>query len=96
VTGQRVSFDGSVVSPGLADLNGPAGTASCRFSSQVVRCSETMSGLATAPSDAQRMLQALPAAEQMLRGQVLQVFSADPIGFITFALDEGSGSGTGR
>jgi hypothetical protein len=96
VTGQSVSLEGSVVSPGLAELNGPAGAADCRFSSQAVRCSEMMTGLATAPSDAQRMLQALPAAEQMLRGQVIQVFSADPIGFITFALDEGSGSGASR
>ena len=82
---QQVSFHGSVAMPDTAELSGAQGTAVCHFSNQTVRCTETMTGLATAPQAAQRMLQALPAQEQLLRGQVIQAFSSDPIGIITFA-----------
>lgn len=87
VAKQGVSFDGSVVEPGVAQLNGAPGSARCVFSDTVASCSEMMTGLATDPARAQALLQtqALSDMERALRGQVIAGFAVDPIGVLTFA-----------
>ena len=87
VPNQAVSFQGSVSEPGVADLTASVGSARCLFSSAVVHCEEMMTGLATDPAAAEGMLQqgGISAEERMLRGQVIEAFSSDPIGVLTFA-----------
>jgi hypothetical protein len=83
---QQIAFHGSVVEPGVADVAGSTGSARCTFTAELVRCDEMMTRLTTDPASAEQMLQAAGISEQerVLRSQVIEAFSSDPIGVLTF------------
>jgi hypothetical protein len=84
-SGQHIALSGQRVAPGHAQLSGEAGSADCTLFANLVRCAEKLPGLEIDSALARRMLSDLPEVEQELRGRVIESFSADPIGILSFA-----------
>jgi hypothetical protein len=89
-SGQRIALAGQLDASGHAQLIGKAGSADCTLSESVVRCDEKLTGLEIDAALARRMLSDRPELEQAMRGQVIESFSADPIGVLSFVPDSDS------
>ena len=81
---QNVSFRGTESAPGVYELEGDAGQATCHAEAAGYRCDEVLRSVELDADKLERALGALSAEESRGRRAVASRFADDPIGVLTF------------